>query len=133
MVNGCCCKEIYRFPHNTTYPYSTCISSFFASASLLLCSFLNVFSYLFMLFLCNIANVAQRTFRSFKNRDHANLAIYGTSRKIVLKTFRSVCVAWRQRFPKKGVKRSVPFRFTFRSIARSVPFHIFAESSRCLV
>ena len=33
------CKEVYRFPHNITYPYSTCISSFFAAASLLLCSF----------------------------------------------------------------------------------------------
>ena len=42
-----------------TFPYSTCISSFLAAASLLLCSFL---TFLFMLFLCNIANVAQRTF-----------------------------------------------------------------------
>ena len=32
------------------FPYSTCISSFFAAASLLLCSFLNVFSVLFLLF-----------------------------------------------------------------------------------
>ena len=36
-----------------TFPYSTCISSFLAS-SLFLCSFLNVFSFLFMLFLCNV-------------------------------------------------------------------------------
>ena len=28
VISGCCCKEIYRFPHNITYPYSTCISSF---------------------------------------------------------------------------------------------------------
>ena len=28
VVSGCCCKELYRFPHNITYPYSTCISSF---------------------------------------------------------------------------------------------------------
>ena len=35
VVSGCC-KEVYRFPHNNTYPYSTCISSFFAAASLLL-------------------------------------------------------------------------------------------------
>ena len=42
--------------------YSTCISSFLAAASLLLCSFFNVFLFLFMLFLCNIANVAQGTF-----------------------------------------------------------------------
>ena len=37
-----------------TFPYSTCISSFLAALSLFLCSFLNVFSFLFMLFLCNV-------------------------------------------------------------------------------
>ena len=42
VVSGCYYKEVYRFPHNITYPYSTCISSFIATASLL-CSFLNVF------------------------------------------------------------------------------------------
>ena len=26
LASGCCCKEMYRFPH-ITYPYSTCISS----------------------------------------------------------------------------------------------------------
>ena len=25
VVSGCCCKEVYRFPQNITYPYSTCI------------------------------------------------------------------------------------------------------------
>ena len=25
VVSGCCCKEIYRYPH--TFPYSTCIGS----------------------------------------------------------------------------------------------------------
>ena len=43
VVSGCCCKEVYRFPHNITHPYSTCISSFFAAASLFLCSFLKCF------------------------------------------------------------------------------------------
>ena len=33
-----------------TFPYSTCISSFLAASSLFICSFLNVFSFLFMLF-----------------------------------------------------------------------------------
>ena len=70
------------------------------------------------------------------------LHLYGMRQKIVLKTVCSVCGARRQRFPKNGVKRSVPFRSSvhsvqfygpFRSVARSVPFHIFAESSRCLV
>ena len=32
VVSECCCKEVYyRYPHNNyfTFPYSTCISSFF--------------------------------------------------------------------------------------------------------
>ena len=29
-IHGCGCKEVYRFPH-TTYPYSSCICSFFAA------------------------------------------------------------------------------------------------------
>ena len=46
VVSGSCCKELYRFPH-ITYPYSTCISSFFAAAaSLLLRSFKKYFSVL---------------------------------------------------------------------------------------
>ena len=28
VVSGWCCKEVYRYPHNTTYPYTTCISFF---------------------------------------------------------------------------------------------------------
>ena len=68
VVSGCC-KEVYRFPH-ITYPYFTCISPF-AAASLLLCSFLKCFSFLFTLFLCNIANVVQRTFEIIqKSRSH---------------------------------------------------------------
>ena len=27
VVSGCCCKEVYRFPHNITYSYFTCINS----------------------------------------------------------------------------------------------------------
>ena len=37
-----------------TFPYSTCISSFLAVSSLFLCSFLNVFLFLFMLFFYNV-------------------------------------------------------------------------------
>ena len=48
VVSGCCCMEVYRFPHNITYPYSTCISSFYAAVSLLLCSFLKCFFALFV-------------------------------------------------------------------------------------
>ena len=45
-VSGCCCKEVYRLDILTiiiNFPYSTCISSFLAAASLLLCSFLKCF------------------------------------------------------------------------------------------
>ena len=45
VASGCYCKEVYRFPHNITYPSSTCFTSFFAAASLL-CSFLKCFSFL---------------------------------------------------------------------------------------
>ena len=38
VATGCGFKEIYRFRH-TTYPYSYCICTFFAAASLLFCSF----------------------------------------------------------------------------------------------
>ena len=44
-----------------TFPYSTCISSFLAAAGYFFFHFKNVFSFLFMFFLCNIANVVQRT------------------------------------------------------------------------
>ena len=59
-----------------TFPYSACISSFLAAASLLLVHFLIVFSSLFKFFLQYIANVTQRTFEIVqKNRDHANIII----------------------------------------------------------
>ena len=35
VATGCGCKEVYRFPH-TTYPYSSCICSFFKCFSFLL-------------------------------------------------------------------------------------------------
>ena len=47
---------------------------------------------------------------------------YGTHLKNVLKMLRSICVARRQRFPKTGVKCSVPFHSTVRSIPLHGPF-----------
>ena len=56
------------------FPYSTCISSFLAAASLLLCSFLKCFFVLvYVIFVQYIANVT--TQRTLKNRDHANIII----------------------------------------------------------
>ena len=50
-----------------TFPYSTCIRSFFwQQHPYFFVPFLNVFLFLFMLFLCNIANVAQRAFEIVK-------------------------------------------------------------------
>ena len=59
---GCCCKEVHRFP-NITYSYSTCISSFFAAASLLLCSFFYSFVLVYVIFVQYSKHwLAQRTF-----------------------------------------------------------------------
>ena len=50
-VSECCCKEVYIIIIDIliiiiTFPYSTCINSFFlAVSSLFLCSFKNVFLY----------------------------------------------------------------------------------------
>ena len=67
----------YIDSHNITYPYSTCIN-FFAAASLLLCSVFKCFLFLFMLFLCNIANIAQRTFeivQKSRSHEHSDIII----------------------------------------------------------
>ena len=59
------------------FPYSTCIRSFLAEASLLLCSFFKCFFGLVSaIFLQCIANVTHRTFEIVqKNRDPANIKI----------------------------------------------------------
>ena len=46
VASGCCCMEVYRYPHNNYYfsLYTPLVLALFlAAASLLLCSFLNVF------------------------------------------------------------------------------------------
>ena len=60
------------------FPYSTCIRSFSAAASLLLCSFLKCFFGLVsVIFLQCIANVTHRTFEIVpKNRDPANIKLF---------------------------------------------------------
>ena len=73
VVSGWCCKEVYRYPHNNYYfsLLPLVLALFLVAASLLLCSFFKVFLFLFMLFLCNIANVSQRTFEIVqKSRSH---------------------------------------------------------------
>ena len=60
------------------FPYSTCISSFLAAASLLLCSFFKCFFFLvYVIFVQYIANATQRTFEIVqKYRDHTNIYNY---------------------------------------------------------
>ena len=41
VATGCGCKEVYRFPQ-TTYPYSSCICSFYSSIPTF-CSFKKMF------------------------------------------------------------------------------------------
>ena len=48
VASRCCYKEVYR------YPTPLVLGHYLAAASLLLCSFLNVFSVLFPLFFYNI-------------------------------------------------------------------------------
>ena len=77
VVSGWCCKEVYKFSH-FTFPYSTCSSSFLAAASLLLCSFFKMFFRSCLLFLYNIANVAQTTFeivQKSRSRGHSDIII----------------------------------------------------------
>ena len=55
VVSGCCCKELYRYPHNNYYfPLLHLYYLFLAAASLLLCSFFKcsfvLFLFLFLFF-----------------------------------------------------------------------------------
>ena len=49
VASGCGCKEVYSFPH-ITYPYSSCICSFFIAASVLFVHFLKVYIYIYINF-----------------------------------------------------------------------------------
>ena len=63
-MHRCCCKEVYKYPHNNYYfSSSICISSFFGSS---ISTSLFIFQMFFLSCLCyfvNIANVPQRTFK----------------------------------------------------------------------
>ena len=53
VASRCCCKEVYRYPQIIiNFPYSTCIRSFLAAASLLLCKmfFRSCFRYFFTIY-----------------------------------------------------------------------------------
>ena len=66
---------VYRFTY-ITYLYTTCISSFLQQHPYFFVHLKNVISFLLMLFLCIIANIAQRTFKNIKksrSRRHADI------------------------------------------------------------
>ena len=68
VATGCGCKEVYRCIH-TTYPYSSCICSFFAAASLLFVHFfiLKCSSFLFQYFLVIKFYVLNNFFSQYKH------------------------------------------------------------------
>ena len=59
VATGCGCKEIYRFPH-TTYPYSSCIRSFYSSIPTF-CSFKKMFFILVPVLFCNYIHISATT------------------------------------------------------------------------
>ena len=77
VASRCCCKEVYRYPHNNYYPTPLVLDLFLAAASLLLCSFFKCFFGLVsVIFLQHKANVTLRTFEIVqKNREPANIKI----------------------------------------------------------
>ena len=82
VVSGCCCKEVYNYIDILiiiiTFPYSTYISLFGSSIPTSLFIF-KMFFHSSLLFLCNIANVAQRTFEIIpksKSREHGDIINY---------------------------------------------------------
>ena len=64
VVSGCCCMQVYRYPHNIIITYISytplVLALFLTAASLLLCSFLNVYVLAYV-------NFVQYSKRSSKN------------------------------------------------------------------
>ena len=63
VVSGCCCKEVYRYPHNN-YNFSLLhlyyIALFLQQHPYFFVHFKNVFPFLFMLFCCS-KNIQDRS------------------------------------------------------------------------
>ena len=73
VVSGCCVRRyIDILTIIINFPYSICISSFLAAASLLLFSFLKCFFVLvYVIFVQYIANITQRTFTIVKKKSRS--------------------------------------------------------------
>ena len=89
VVSGCCCKEVYKFPHITS-PYSTCISSFLQQ-HLYFVHFKNVFSFLFMLFLCNMLTWQYNYIVKHVNYKSQDFHVQGTDNGIIKISLLHVC------------------------------------------
>ena len=75
VVSGCY-KEVYRFPHNKLLLiHLPLVLALFCSSITTSLFIFKCFSFFFLLFLCNIANVVQRTFEIVKNLNYANKSI----------------------------------------------------------
>ena len=77
VASGCCCKEVYRFLIILLIP-TPLVLALFCSSILTSLFIFKCFLFLFMLFLCNIANVAQRTFemvQKSRSHEHGNIII----------------------------------------------------------
>ena len=61
VVSECCCKEVHRFPLILLIPTPLVLALFCSIIPTSWFIFL-MFYHSFLLFLCNIANIAQRTF-----------------------------------------------------------------------
>ena len=64
MNSGCGCKEVYTFPH-TTYPYSSCICSFWQQHPYSFVQFCKCFSFLFLSFFIHFGKYFSFLFLSF--------------------------------------------------------------------
>ena len=91
MASRCCCKEVYRYPHNN-YKYflytPLVLGLFLAAASLLLCSFKKnkKFGLVSVIFLQYIANVTHRTFeivqKKSRSREYKNYLIISVFKNV---------------------------------------------------
>ena len=79
MVSGCCCKEVYRYPHNNKlllFPTPLVLATFLGSS---IPTSLFIFKmFFFVLVYVVFVQYSKRYSKNirFKNRNHANMAIY---------------------------------------------------------
>ena len=88
VVNGYCCKKIYRFPHNITYLYTPLVLALFCSC---FPTSLFIFKMFFHCCLCHYLQYSKCCSKNF--RDHSKIEITWT---------------WRYNYNKNGCQLRVP-------------------------